>query len=145
MTPEELASLHRAAFRSERNWSADEFADLLLNPHVTLTIDPQGFALIRSLAGEAELLTLAVHPDHHRQGIATRLMTEWMAVATAQMAFLEVAADNHAAQGLYQKHGFAETGRRRSYYRRSGGSAVDAVLMTAALPCGQGAESPRTP
>ncbi|WP_299781289.1 GNAT family N-acetyltransferase [uncultured Roseobacter sp.] len=145
MTPAELANLHRSAFQSERNWSADEFADLLLSPHVTLIAHSQGFALIRIVAGEAELLTLAVHPDHHRQGIATRLMTQWMSDAAAQTAFLEVAADNLAAQNLYRKHGFAEAGRRRGYYKRSDGTTVDAVLMTAALPCGQGPESPRTP
>lgn len=145
MTPKELASLHRAAFRSERNWSADEFAALLQGPHVTLMARPQGFALIRTIAGEAEILTLAVHPDHHRQGIASLLISDWMAETRAQRAFLEVAADNHAAQGLYRKHGFAQTGRRRDYYKRSDGTMVDAVLMTAALPCGQGAESPRTP
>ena len=39
---------------------------------------------------------------------------------------LEVRADNETAQGLYQRRGFAEIGRRRGYYQPSG---ADAVVM----------------
>lgn len=142
MTPDDLAALHELGFASERSWSAQEFADLLSDPHVTLLHDPHGFALTRTVAGESELLTLVVHPDHRRQQIADSLVTRWMTSAHATQAFLEVAADNHAAQALYRKRGFAESGRRKAYYRRAGAASVDAVLMTAALPPRQAAESP---
>ena len=49
------------------------------------------------------------------------------------MAFLEVAADNAAAQALYARAGFAESGRRRGYYRRPDGSGLDALVMQRAL------------
>jgi len=47
--------------------------------------------------------------------------------------FLEVAADNLAAQSLYAGAGFNPIGRRPAYYIRSGGQAVDAVILSAAL------------
>ena len=145
MTPDELAALHHAAFATERPWSANEFAALLKTAHVSSTTCLHGFALVRAVAGEAELLTLAVHPGHRRMGKADWLMASWMATAPAETAFLEVAADNLPALGLYRKHGFAESGRRKGYYRRADGTSADAVLMTAALPRGQSAESRRDP
>lgn len=134
MTPDDLAKLHRAAFSVERPWSAQEFAALLANRFVSVFHRSDGFALIRAVAGDVELLTLAVDPARQRQGIADHLMSEWMAQAEGEHAFLEVAADNAPAQSLYQKHGFAETGRRKAYYSRASRPAVDAVLMTRALP-----------
>lgn len=137
MTPQEMAELHTAAFAPERGWSVAEFSDLLASPHVFCVTRPGGFALVRAVADEAELLTLVVSRQTRRQGIADALMAEWMALAPAKTAFLEVAADNHAARALYARHGFAETGRRCSYYKRPDRSAVDAVLMQAALTPGQ--------
>jgi ribosomal-protein-alanine N-acetyltransferase len=133
MTPETLSELHSRAFAPERGWSAREFADLIGSPHVALVAHPQGFALTRTVAGEVELLTLAVDPDHRRKGIATHLMTQWMMACQADTAFLEVAANNFAAQALYAAHGFSRAGVRKAYYARPDGPPVDAVLMRALL------------
>lgn len=142
MTPKALAALHAAAFAPNRGWSADEFARLCENPHVTCYTGPDSFALVRSLAGEAELLTLAVHPRARRSGQAQAVMTKWLNVENAQIAFLEVAADNVAALALYRKLGFTETGRRRAYYKRADGIRVDALLMQLALTSPDTAETP---
>ncbi|MDF1729040.1 MAG: ribosomal-protein-alanine acetyltransferase, partial [Sulfitobacter sp.] len=69
MKPADLARLHAAAFTRERPWAAAEFAALLENRHTALLTRPHGFALTRTVAGESELLTLAVDPAHQRQGI----------------------------------------------------------------------------
>lgn len=133
MTPAELARLHAAAFAPERGWTETEFATLLDQPHTALFIEENGFALVRTLAGESELLTLAVAPAHQGRGIGHALLTRWLANADADTAFLDVAADNAAAMALYRRSGFDVTGTRRAYYSRPDGSAVDAVLMARAL------------
>ncbi|KEJ89769.1 GNAT family N-acetyltransferase [Sulfitobacter donghicola] len=138
MTPEEMAQIHHAAFTQERGWAANEFKDLLQQRFIQVFSTQGGFALTRSLAGESELLTLAVAPHHQRRGIAKALLTDWIAAtsAHADTAFLEVAADNHAAIALYKTFSFQSAGIRKAYYKRASGPAVDAVLMTRALTLG---------
>lgn len=126
-----LATLHAAAFESP--WSAGEIAALMATPGVfALTIDMQGFILCRSIAGEAEILTLAIVPAWRRHGVG-RLLVEAAAGLAAQggadSLFLEVAHDNAAALALYATAGFERVGLRRGYYA----SGADAVVMRRAL------------
>ena len=132
MTPDQLAELYRFAFPNERPWSADEFATFQKDPVVQIYIADHGFALTRTVAGESELLSLAVHPDHQKRGIATALIQRWLDAlsTTAEIAFLEVAADNLAALALYTRFGFSVQGKRVAYYSRTSGAAVDAFLMS---------------
>ncbi|PVA09337.1 ribosomal-protein-alanine acetyltransferase [Pelagivirga sediminicola] len=135
-----LAGLHARAFAGQgRGWSADEFADLLASPLTCLHSAPNGFALSRLIADEAELLTLAVDPQQRRQGIAAALLAALEADLAARGAarqFLEVAADNTGARALYANAGYVETGRRAEYYARPGGDRVDALLMEKPLARG---------
>lgn len=130
-----LAATHAACFALPRPWSAEEFASFLADPLVFLIGDPQGFLLARAVAGEAEILTLAVAPMARRQGRARDLLAQFRTAARlrhAEIAFLEVAADNAAARALYLGFGFAETGCRRDYYRDAT-KRMDAIVMTCAL------------
>ncbi|MDZ4062926.1 MAG: GNAT family N-acetyltransferase, partial [Brevundimonas sp.] len=98
---------------------------------------PQGFILIRSVADEAEILTLAVDPGARRQGLGARLVREGAAAAAARGAarlFLEVADDNPAALALYAGAGFTEAGRRPGYYARPDGGRQDALILALNLP-----------
>ena len=133
MTPSELSQIHGAAFTMSRPWSAPEFEDLLHNKHTHLFTCPQGFALVQVIAGEAELLTIAVHPDAQGKGAGGTLMSKWMSSVDADEAFLEVASDNDAAKHLYTVHGFAEVARRSAYYARGLGDSIDAIVMHRAL------------
>ncbi|WP_366142169.1 ribosomal protein S18-alanine N-acetyltransferase [uncultured Tateyamaria sp.] len=135
MTPDTLAALHRAAFTRERPWSAQEFADLLANPHTQLSASEHGFALWRGIAGEAELLTIAVDPAHQDRGIGTQLMNSWMseAAGTCTSAFLDVASDNASAIALYTRQGFEIIATRTNYYHRPD-SRADALIMRTSLP-----------
>lgn len=142
MTPSVLAQLHQVAFAPERGWAPDEFKTLCGSPHVSLFARQNGFALARTVAGETELLTLAVDPRYRRRGIADALLKTWLQSAQAEMAFLEVAADNEGARALYAKHGFVISGRRKGYYKRPGATNVDALLMQSELTNGQRVESP---
>jgi len=137
VTPEALAMLHAQAFTTPPPWSAAAFAATLARPECFVLSEPGGFLLASVAAGEAEVLTLAVAPLARRHGVARRLVAGFLAVAAArgaQVALLEVAADNRAALALYRGAGFAEVGRRHGYYRTPEGQAIDAVVMTRALP-----------
>ncbi|RMC34686.1 GNAT family N-acetyltransferase [Paracoccus alkanivorans] len=128
MTPAELAALHRRCFTTPRPWSTEEFSALLETPGCFLLTCRGGFLLGRAIAGEAELLTLAVAPEARRQGYGRALAQEFTARARLMGAsdlFLEVAADNLPAHELYSALGWRETGRRREYY----GPGLDAIVM----------------
>nr|WP_207186589.1 GNAT family N-acetyltransferase [Rhodobaculum claviforme] len=111
--------MHAAAFVHPRPWDAAEFAALLRQPHSLLEGAEDGFVLLRVLADEAEVLTLAVAPHARRRGLATGLLARAMARAAdhgARAAFLEVAAGNAAARALYARAGFEQVGLRAGYY-----------------------------
>lgn len=137
MTAEELAALHGRCFTTPRPWDAAAFAGFLADPLAFVLVEGDaGFILGRAVAGEAELLTLAVAPEARRRGLGHRLVARFLYQARlrgAGTAFLEVAADNPAAIALYAKAGFAESGRRRGYYRTPDGARVDALVMARAV------------
>ncbi len=133
MTYDEMAALHHACFAHLRPWSAQEMAGLLANSHAFAITAPQGFLLARCVAGEAEIQTLAVDPACRRIGIGRDLVLRFLARArnaSAETAFLDVAADNVAAIALYHALGFTAGPRRRAYYRGADGVHVDAILMS---------------
>ena len=123
-----LAQLHGLAF-VDGAWSKRAFADLLEQKTVTALGHQNGFILLQILPDGAEILTLAVHPDMRRCGLARRLMAHMMTALRPAQIWLEVAADNYPAQALYSGFGFIEYGRRSKYYKRAGNFPVDAVLM----------------
>ena len=100
MTVEEMAAIHKAAMTTPAAWSAPTFEGFLAFPGAILTSEARGFALGRVIADEAELLTVAVHPDARRQGIAARCLAGFEAEARtkgARRVFLEVAETNSGA------------------------------------------------
>jgi ribosomal-protein-alanine N-acetyltransferase len=133
---EALAALHASAFDSP--WDAEALAELLAQPGTILEVAPgEGFILLRAVADEAEVLTLAVGPEARRKGLGLRLVETGVARAAAMGAervFLEVADDNAAALALYARCGFQAVGRRRGYYARPDGSRRDALLLALNLP-----------
>jgi len=140
-------ALHRQSF--DAPWSDEAFAKLLEQPGVAGLMwpasDPKGFILIRAVADEAEILTLAVAPAHRRQGIAADLLNEACRMLRAggtHRLFLEVAADNAAARALYISYGFAVTGRRARYYDRGDAPKADAIIMSLDLVATRGLTTP---
>ena len=129
-TSEALAALHAEAF--DAPWSASAFASLLGQPGAVLQAEADGFVLLQVAADEAEILTLAVRSSARRRGTGSRLVVAAGVRASAMGArrlFLEVAEDNAAARALYATLGFEPAGRRRRYYARKDGPAVDALLL----------------
>ncbi|MFM8988423.1 MAG: GNAT family N-acetyltransferase [Alphaproteobacteria bacterium] len=131
-----LALLHAACF--EDPWSLAAMLEVLAMPaafaHV-LAFDglpPAAMAITRVAADEAELLTLAVGVPWRRHGLARALLAEAGEEAArrgARRIYLEVAEDNAPARALYAAEGFEPIGRRRGYYARREGPAVDAITM----------------
>jgi ribosomal-protein-alanine N-acetyltransferase len=134
-----LAELHAAAF--DAPWSAPDIAALLEGRGAFGLVaeagpgDVAGFILCRTIAGEAEILTLAVHPIHRRRRVADGLTSAAIRLAaeSAKAMFLEVAADNAAAIALYEQAGFESVGRRSGYYVRRSGAGADAIVMRRTL------------
>jgi len=141
-----LEALHRTAFAEP--WDQRALAGLLSGPGVAgvLAVDagpatqPLGFILCRAAADEAEVLTIAVHPDARRRGVGRALMGACgrrLAGLGVERLFLEVAAGNGAARALYAACGFAQVGRRKNYYARPDGPedalvlAVDVAALVA--------------
>lgn len=139
MTPEDMANLHAGCFETPRPWNAGEFSELLQGNTVFLCERGAGFALGRAVAGEAELLTLAVKSDQRRRGNGTELLRAFEKAAearSARNAFLEVSAENAGAMALYAANGYAESARRPNYYQAPDGRRLDAVVMTKSLASG---------
>ena len=131
---EAMSRVHGRSF--DAPWAATEISALLDGPGVFalaahLDDGLAAFILCRAAADEAEILTLAVSPEHRRCGVAAALVEA--GVATAQTlgaitVFLEVAVDNEPALKLYAKHEFRPAGRRDSYYSR-GLNRIDALVL----------------
>ena len=129
-TAKRLADLHAQAF--DAPWSVEAFADLLDQAGVFAMATDNGFILIRVVADEAEILTLAVRPHDRQRGLGRALVEHGAVEATRRGAvrlFLEVAEDNAAARALYARTGFVEAGRRVGYYARADGPATDALVL----------------
>lgn len=89
-----------------------------------------GVLVVWLVLDEAHVGTIAVHPDHRREGLGRALMLTALAEAAkegAVLVYLEVRRSNQAAIRLYQELGFQIVGERKRYYQDNG---EDALLMT---------------
>lgn len=132
----DLARIHAQSFY--RGWPTTDFVSFLedRNTPAYIACDAKrriaGFALIRTVADEAELLTIAVEPRWRGRGVGRALMDAVFAdlmLSPARRMFLEVDEQNSAAIRLYEKLGFATVSSRKGYYPRPDGSAATALVM----------------
>jgi ribosomal-protein-alanine N-acetyltransferase len=125
-----LAALHAACFPDA--WDAAAISALLVTPGTFAYAHDDGFVLARAVAGEAEILTLAVAPAARGRGLGRALLQAAIIRAQelgAETLFLEVGTDNPHALALYTGLGFAKVGRRKGYY---GGK--DGLVLRLPLP-----------
>ena len=140
-----LAGLHARSFaepsgsgEATRPWSAQECEALMTQPGAIGLLamlrgrvgasKPVGFAILRSTAEEAEILSIGVLPGTRGRGIGAALLRdalERLPHHRARRLFLEVDGGNTAALALYRRFGFDEVGRRKSYYA----PGADAIVM----------------
>jgi ribosomal-protein-alanine N-acetyltransferase len=100
--------------------------------------EPQiiGAIVIWLILDEAHIATLAVHPDHRKNGVGSLLVATALREAIgagAKMATLEVRVNNVEARRLYQHFNLEIVGRRPGYYQDN---HEDALLMTIQLKDG---------
>ena len=120
-------------------WTAAQCAGLMPMTGVWLSLARSGdqvvgFALGRAVAGEAELLLLAVRRSEQGKGIGRVLLDRFALVATTRGAgrlHLEV-RDGNPALHLYRRAGFSQVARRPNYYTGQDGQIYDALTLTRA-------------
>jgi [ribosomal protein S18]-alanine N-acetyltransferase len=117
-----FAVLHAQSFR--RGWSEQEFQRLLAERNViahraSLGRSCAGFILSSLVAGEAEILSVAIAPAYRGHSSPRPLLETHLrrlAGFGARTVFLEVGEQNVPACRLYRRAGFREVGRRQGYY-----------------------------
>ena len=95
---------------------------------VTLENEIIGFAGIKIILDDADLMNIVVHNSYLRQGIASLLLNKILDFCKENhigSINLEVNEKNVPAINLYKKFGLAEVGRRKKYYDNKD----DAILM----------------
>lgn len=128
-----LAEIERASF--SQPWSESMLAEELYNDNASFIVAQSedgsvlGYAGLHAVLDEGYIDNVAVAEAYRRQGVADALLDAFQRFAKANLAFLtlEVRVSNRPAIDLYLKHGFAQVGRRKDYYRAP---VEDAILMT---------------
>lgn len=88
-----------------------------------------GYCNLRILAGEGELMRIAVSPEFRGRGMGRKLMGTLVDFAREQgvaRMSLEVRSGNETAVNLYKTYGFQTEAVRRGYYSRP---TEDALIM----------------
>ena len=134
-----IMAIETATFATDA-WSSELMRAELENAHtyylVAVGDGVEGYAglLAPRGAGQADIQTIAVVEGARGQGLGRTLMIALLSEARTRGAdevFLEVRADNPAAQHLYESLGFEQIDLRKKYYQPDG---VDAVIMRLTLP-----------
>jgi [ribosomal protein S18]-alanine N-acetyltransferase len=124
------------------HWSETHYQDFFSDNQKRLVLvgesigegNPVAFLVAHHVAEEWELENVVVARAQQRKGVARELLAVLISRAketNSRAVFLEVRASNVPARGLYEKAGFHETGRRKSYYQNP---LEDAILYRLTLP-----------
>lgn len=130
-----LARLDTELFDDDAWPEATWWSELAGRPRRDYLVAVDGDDVIGAYAGldlggdVADVMTIAVTPDHRGTGWGDRLlevMAERAAGAGAVSLMLEVRADNGPARRLYARHGFTQVSVRRRYYQPGD---IDALVL----------------
>ncbi len=134
-----IMAIENATFATDA-WSAPLMRSELKGAHTYYLVAEgegvDGYAglLAPRGSGQADIQTIAVLESARGQGLGRTLMNALLSEARtrgAEHVFLEVRADNPAAQQLYDSLGFERIDVRRNYYQPDG---VDAIIMRLTMP-----------
>ena len=85
-----------------------------------------GYAVVDHWADHDHLISIAVHPEHRRKGIAQQLLTSLEEQLSHRRTIrLEVRRNNKPAIQFYTKNGYMYVGVEERYYR----DGEDALIM----------------
>lgn len=130
----EVVRLEQESFSEP--WTQNGFEDALFQGQnifivaVDLSERIVGYVGLYVSMDEGDITNVAVSDNCRRCGIGDKLLEFLLLQAKGQgvrQIFLEVRKSNHAAQRLYEKHGFQITGERKNFYRKP---QEDALLMS---------------
>ena len=127
-----IAALHEACFSDV--WPEDMISRRRDCFHVAETAgEIFGYVMLTTVLDEGSIDSIAVSPSQRRRSVGDALTAA--AICRGRelgLSFitLEVRAGNKAALALYEKHGFAVSGRRKGYYEKP---REDAIIMTLVL------------
>ena len=128
-----MAAIHGACFPPGEAWDAAVIAaELGMQGVYGYICEAGGMIIARTVADEAEILTLAVHPGARGKGIGALLVdaaARHALDAGAARMYLEVSEANLAARALYLGAGFVQVGLRRDYYP----DGADALVLSRGL------------
>jgi len=137
---EAVAKLHAQSFY--RGWPKEDVAAYIMDRDTPTLVacDARrrvvGFAMLRLLGDDVELMTIAVEPKFRGKGLGAALLRacfEDLLMTPSKRMILEVAADNPAAIALYRKLGFQQISERKGYYARPDGQPATALVMARQL------------
>lgn len=117
-----IAALEKRCFSDP--WSEKSIASEVHNPLAYWLVAEDGGEILgyigsQSVLDAADVMNLAVSPDHRRKGIGEKLikaLTRHLQENGVIALLLEVRVSNAPAIRLYEKLGFVQVGRRPRYY-----------------------------
>jgi ribosomal-protein-alanine N-acetyltransferase len=135
---DEVVALEQSVY--PHPWTRGNFADSLdagyhawvLREHGGPGGQLAGYFLLMAAVDEAHLLNVSVAASRQRQGLGRYLLDKVAACARglgAESVLLEVRPSNLRALQVYQRYGFVDIGRRKSYYPAHNGQREDAIVM----------------
>lgn len=129
---DEVYEINRLSFSSP--WSRENFEREILNNKIAKYFVAEkdnkivGYIGFWKIFCEAQITTIAVHPDFRRKGLGEAMLDyiiELCRKNSIEEIVLEVRVSNTIAQTLYIKKGFKKVGIRKWYYR----DGEDALVM----------------
>ncbi|HHU83580.1 MAG TPA: ribosomal protein S18-alanine N-acetyltransferase [Clostridiales bacterium] len=84
-----------------------------------------GYGVIYDVAGEIEIVNIAIFPEYRRKGLGEELL-KFILKIPADKYVLQVRVSNIPAKNLYEKHGFENVTRIRDFYENP---TEDAFLL----------------
>jgi ribosomal-protein-alanine N-acetyltransferase len=130
----QVLAIERRAFTSP--WSLSMFVLELSKPSgiylaAVRGTEIIGYVICARYVEAYHVMTLAVAPEHRREGIASILLDAVIARAGEDANYtLEVRVSNTGAIALYERYGFRPVGTRPRYYADNG---EDAMIMWRAI------------